>query len=85
MVSPYNAALPVSADGTIGIGQVMLEDFGPEVDPELVLHIIELADEASALEGVEVNVGGPTVISRLRKDTVFDDLPPARRPTCIEH
>jgi RND superfamily putative drug exporter len=40
----------------------MLEDFGPEVDPELVHHIIELADGASALEGVEINVGGPTVM-----------------------
>ena|GEM_PF-158545 len=62
VVSPYTGLAPVSPDRTTAIAQVRLEDFGPEVDPDLVLSIIERAERLSQGPGLQVDVGGPTAM-----------------------
>ncbi|HEX4979121.1 MAG TPA: MMPL family transporter [Acidimicrobiales bacterium] len=62
VVSPYDGPALVSRDRTTAMGQVQLEAFGPEVDPELVRGIIDRADALSTQPGLEVAVGGPTAM-----------------------
>jgi len=62
VVSPYTGLAPVTPDRTTAIAQVRLDDFGPEVDTELVLAIIDDAERLSKAPGLQVDVGGPTAM-----------------------
>ncbi|MDP1819792.1 MAG: MMPL family transporter, partial [Acidimicrobiales bacterium] len=60
--TPYDGVVPISADGTIGLAQVQLRAFGPEVDVGFVRHIIDRADVLSERPGLTINVGGATAM-----------------------